>query len=221
MAVVKGPALSIAASGNLGSICYSRWRGLQIARDVWTGTVPNTAKQIVQQALLKTCAQAWGGILNEEERESWRGLAREVTFRNRFGEPVHYSGYNLFVSRNLNRLRWARGISKKPGRVLNKLIWGSIHIEPEDAGSKIRFMATNFPVGYQADLIEAWIAGPYTSGGRVAIEPEYKFITYDTKVPLSIVKSGLTPGVYYWGRMRLGDFAGVTSAWETHHVFMQ
>lgn len=221
MAVVKGPALSMVASGNLGAICYSKWGELQIARDVWTGTVPNTTKQIAQQQLIKDCAQAWGGTLTEGERESWRGLAREVTFRNRFGEPVHYSGYVVFMSRNVNRLRWSYALAKKPVIVKNKLNWGSVHIEPESAGTAIRFMATNFPAGMRADLLEAWIAGPYTSGGRVAIEPEYKLLGIDKSPPLSIMKYGLAPGDYYWCRMRLGDKAGVTSAWETNHVFMQ
>ena len=221
MAVVKGPALSIAASGNLGAICYTRWRELQIARAVWTGTVPNTTKQIGQQQKVKDCAQYWGGTLTESERESWREYAREVTFPNRFGERVHYTGYVLFMSRNLNRLRWAYEMLKKPMKVGKFINWSDVYIQSEVAGYRIRFQATGYNSGEAPDLLEAWIAGPYSSGGRVAIEPEYRFVGYDKVTPLVVFKTGLSIGMYYWARMRLGDKAGVTSAWETRHVLNQ
>lgn len=218
MAVVKGPALSIAASGNLGAICYSRYRDLQIARAAWNGTVPNTTLQIGQQDRLKTCAQFWGGNLLESERESWRGLAREVVFQNRFGEPVHYSGYVLFVSRNLNRLRWSYDILKSPIGVGQYMNWSDIIIQAEVAGHSVRFQATGYSSGKAPDLLEAWIAGAYDLPGRKPIEPEYKYVGIDKTPPLVVQKTGLTVGKYYWCRMRLGDKAGVTSSWETRQV---
>lgn len=218
MAVVKGPALSIVASGNLGAICYSKWGELQIARDVWTGTVPNTTKQIAQQQLIKDCAQYWGGTLTDGQRESWRELAREITFRNRFGEPVHYSGYVLFMSRNVNRLRWGYAIMDLPIAVGPYMKWSTIIIRSEASGYQIRFQATGYSSGLAPDLLEAWIAGPYDSGGRQPIEPEFKIVGYDKVSPLVVFKTALSVGKYYHCRMRLGDKAGVTSSWESRHV---
>lgn len=218
VAIVKGPALSIMASGNLGSICYSKWGNLQVARSAWTGTVPNTTLQIGQQNYMTTCAQAWGVSLLEGERESWVKYAREVTFSNRFGEKVHYSGYVLFMSRNVRRLRWGYTITKVPLIYSKYMNWSTVLIQAEAAGNRVRYQATGYSTGMAPDLLEAWIAGPYDSPGRKPIEPEYKWVGVDKTVPFAIFKTGLIVGKYYWCRMRLGDKSGIVSSWETRQI---
>lgn len=218
MAVVKGPALSIEASGNLGAICYSRWRGLQIARDVWSGTVPNTSKQVTIQQRLTTCSQKWGYDLSESERESWRSLAREALFYNRFGEPVHYSGYNLFVSRNMNRIRWGMSVLFSPIEDSKLMEMRSNSMYYQATHNRINCRIYQYPTGYWPEVYEVFYAGPYDTPGRRAIEPEYKFWDYETVTSQWIRITVVTPGKYYWVRLRLGDKCGIVSPFTYRHV---
>ncbi|MBA7661149.1 hypothetical protein ES703_69162 [subsurface metagenome] len=219
MAVVKGPAMSIAASGNLGPICYSRWRELAIARDVWTGTVPNTPDQQTYQGILITMAQAWGGVLTEEDREAWRAAARVITFQDRFGEPVHYSGYILFVSRNMVRRRWISGFLFKPEQDKGLMIWYDMVLQYASATSRFEWRHFNIPTGKRPDILEAWQAGPYNSPGRVALEKEYRYYNFKTPGVGTIFKVMSSDNKWYWLKMRMGDFSGVVSPFQTRQVF--
>ncbi len=219
MAVVKGPAMSIAASGNLGPICYSRWRELAIARDVWTGTVPNTPDQQTYQGILTIMAQAWGGLLSEEERQAWRNEARVAVFRSRFGEPVHYSGYILFVSRNMVRRRWISGYLFKPEKDKGFMIWYDVMMQYNLPVGKFEWRHYNIPSGKRPDILEAWIAGPFDSPGRVALENEYRYHHFKTPGVGTIWKSMSSDNKWYWMRMRMGDFSGVVSPFQTRQVF--
>lgn len=220
MAVVKGPALSLEASGNLGAICYSKWRELQIARDVWTGTVPNTAAQIIYQNRMTLLSQYWGSTLTEEERESWRSEARNAVFQNRFGEAVHYSGYVLFMSRNMNFLRWYSYPLSRPIASNGNMQYDSWLMRWKATETRfqwqIRYYAMhglNWPDGH-----EGWLAGPFDSPGRMAIEPEYKFVGYALDPNRSVYRFGAIAGKYYWMRLRLIDNSGVVSPFQYEQV---
>lgn len=219
MGVVKGPAMSIAASGNVGPICYSRWRDLQIARGVWTGTVESTPAQETYQGHLALVAFKWGGVLSEEERESWRLYAREATFRGRFGDPVHYSGYTLFVSRNMNLQRWGQPVLKKPIVDAKSMIYYDFYMKHELSWEEFVWRAYNFPTGFHPDVHEGWVAGPYDSPGRVALDNEYRMLGY--RIPASNwIRIGYAhDDKWYWMRHRFGDFSGVVAPFQTRHVF--
>jgi len=220
MAVVKGPAMSIAASGNMGSICYSKWGELQIARDVWTGTVPNTSKQVVYQNMLSTLAGYWGSDLTERERASWRAEASNVTFSNRFGERVHYSGYTLFISRNMNLKRWGANWLRLPIKSTGKMVFDKVAMLYQSGGPHLFWRIYNYGVDGLPwpDLFEAWLAGPYDSPGRRAIEPEYRFMASIIYPPNLYKYHGILAGKYYWMRIRLGDLNGTVSPYQEEQV---
>lgn len=54
-----------------------------------------------QRIQVNTLATFWGS-LSVEEREAWQNEAVNYTFYNRFGDPYTPSGYQLFMSLNLN-----------------------------------------------------------------------------------------------------------------------
>lgn len=210
MAVVKGPALSLDASGNLGAICYSKWRGFNIARDVWTGTVPNTSKQVQYQDLLEEVAQAWGQTLDSDDRKSWEDYSKSQSSIDRFGEKYTPSGYQIYMSRNLIRKRWSLTILTRPMHRIKPLIataWSAVW-QVSYPRAYIRMLNQNNK-GYP-DKLEYWRAGPFLSGGRKPIAGEWllKKITdyggwYNHTWP--------TPGDWFWYRCRMGRLDGVVS----------
>lgn len=220
MGVVKGPAMSIAASGNVGPICYSRWRDLQIARGVWTGTMESSTEMVVYQGYLKSVAKKWGEILSEEEREAWRSYAREVTFPGRFGDRVHYSGYTLFVSRNVNRRRWGLETLRKPEVGTGNLQWARWTMMYDEGGLRLMWrcygyamLGLNVPDGW-----EAWLAGPFESAGRRALKPEFRFQEVVVGSYQYSFMNDPEIGKFYWMAMRIVDYTGVLTPFQYQQV---
>lgn len=209
MGVVKAPALSMEASGNIGGICFSRWRSLKIARSPWTGTVPNTGKQVAQQANLIAVAQAWSGTLNAAERSSWDGRASTVVWKDRFGDAYRPNGYQLYLKWNIRRKvmsltimtrapgaqEWVdvegmRATVVEPGQWVVVYPWDSAH---------------NFLASYGTEVEKA---GPYDGGGRKPIAGEWRFLVRKIP-PAAYADNDIIIGKWYWWRgrqiMEFGD----------------
>lgn len=88
MAVVINPALSTAASGNLGPINYTRWRGMAVARAATTWTFTPSTKQTVYETMLRTVTRAWGGVLSASERQMWDAVAPMFPVYESAGEAL-------------------------------------------------------------------------------------------------------------------------------------
>ena len=101
MAIVKGPCHSELASGNMGSVCYSRWRGRAVARDVWSGTVPNTSGQVEVQGYLAEAVLKWRTVLTLEQADAWRSYAEEHPVVDRLGDIRASTGFNRFRTSSL------------------------------------------------------------------------------------------------------------------------
>lgn len=202
MAIVKGPALSVEASGNLGAICYSRWGNLQIAKDVWTGTVPNTAKQVVIQGYMTSVSQAWGGTLSTADRQTWTDLARSIVWRSRLGDTYVPRGYQLFMKWNIRRKVMGLAIMLTAPVVQERVFVLDLNHGVYLTGP---FIAVNLRkevgVGVDGYGVEYYRAGPYESGGRSPIEGEWLFI--DREVPPGVYKDyDVIVNKWYWYRGR-------------------
>lgn len=209
MAIVKGPALSLEASGNLGAICYSRYRGLQIARDTWTGTYPGTTKQLAINASMTTVSQAWGGTLLPAEREAWVEAAREQTWKNRLGGDFIPSGYMYYMKLNLVRAFLGLGILKMPPAKPTEVY--ADRFEPVWMPAKIQIWGRlqKFASGYYPDGVFYYRAGPYNSGGRSPIEGEWRFLV--KQLPDVYFKDGdLVSYKWYWYRAKWYLNEGIT-----------
>lgn len=220
MAVVKAPALSIDASGNLGAICYSKWRGLSIARDVWTGTVPNTTKQQVIQGYMTTASQAWSGTLTAAERDKWRAAARDQVRLSRVKTSYIPTGYQYFMQLNIQVLRQALGLKTVPPGKIKPYGFAKIAGYHEASGAWVVWYRsepfTTVPPTHQCEL---WVAGPFDTGGRNPREQEYKFIRY---FPLNSTGWVSNPvnHKYYWGRIRWVESSGRVGNWFVKQIYI-
>jgi len=199
MAIVKGALHSDLASGNMGSLCYSRWRGIQVCRAAWSGTVPNTGEQINYQDDLRTCAQYWGGTLTAAQRQKWNDAATDWKFLDRFGNPYRPSGYMLFMKQNMVRLRIAYSITATPVSKKDPA-YGTDWIINVDVATP----ATNqLWETWQSTpaRVEFWRAGPYDSGGRHPIAGEWRLKTHRA-YGYRWYDYDIIGGKFYWYRSR-------------------
>lgn len=220
MAVVRAPALSLDASGNLGSICYSSWRGLNVARDTWTGTDPNTGLQQAMRVIMKTVVQAWGATLNGSERESWTAAALSERRISRVKTYYTPTGYQFYVQLNFQRLRLGGALMKIPPAAIDPYTWMTFRLGYNYYAEKVNL---HFEDTLGADdtefSAEICMAGPYDSGGRHAIDGEYRFLRFIQPIGNSAV-SGLTIGKYYWFRARVIDDYGRTQGWFEKQILI-
>lgn len=81
MATVKGPLMSMAASGTVaGAIVYSSWKGRPVVRRHAVPSNPKSGLQVGLRAVFKYITQAWGA-LSAAQKAKWDDLAaaRNIT----------------------------------------------------------------------------------------------------------------------------------------------
>lgn len=94
MAIVKGPAMSLDASGSLaGAIVFSKWKGRNYIRQLVTPANPKSGAQTGFRASMKWLAQIWSS-LSAGEKATWDDRAADKIVSN----------FNAFTS--YNQLRW-------------------------------------------------------------------------------------------------------------------
>jgi hypothetical protein len=210
MAIVKAPALSLEASGNLGGINYTRWRGRAVARSAWIPTIPNTPLQQGIQSLFQTAVVNWIGVITQTQRELWNEYAKTQTTVDRLGQVRKPSGYNLYVGRQVQAFRAGMGILFEPPV---DIIEGTVRrIIAQGAGpGNVRWRITGFVSSWRPDWRDYWIAGPYDSEARQAISSEWRFhqIWPGTTFALKIGVSDK----WYWVRGRYLQDDGRTGHW--------
>lgn len=94
MAIVKGPAMSLDASGSLAdAIVFSKWKGRNYIRQLVTPANPRSGAQTGFRASMKFLAQIWSGLT----------AGNKATWDDRAADGI-YSNFNAFTS--YNQLRW-------------------------------------------------------------------------------------------------------------------
>lgn len=95
MAIVKGPAMSLDASGKLGgAIVYSKWKGRNYVRALVTPANPKSGAQTGFRSSMKFLAQNWT-TLTAGEQATWIDRAADMIV----------SPFNAFTSYNQKRWR--------------------------------------------------------------------------------------------------------------------
>lgn len=221
MAVVKGPALSIDASGNLGGLCYSKWRGLQIARAAKSYEPTHTQKQIDQWNRAVTAAQAWSGTLNDAERASWRAAAVDQIQISRVMTPYIPSGYQYFLGLTIQLLRQGFAIRTLPPTAMESYLHTYITADQETGLDQVRTRFEGRIPMYPSTIQgEDWMAGPYVNGGYHPQIYDYKFVEFRSISAGNLYKS-LGYGVYYWWKMRWIDEVGRVGNWFEIQTYIQ
>ena len=89
MAKVKGPLLSLSASGTVGdSMTFGKWKGVNTVRIKGTPSNPNTSGQQTQRTAFSNAVASWKAQ-DETTQTSWNTRAREM--------GLTMSGFNLYV----------------------------------------------------------------------------------------------------------------------------
>lgn len=220
MAIVKGPALSIDASGNVGGICFTKWRGLQIAKAAWSGAPTPTPAQTDQKDRMVTAQQAWGGVLNESERDSWRAAAADQIRISRVKTPYVPSGFHYFLGLTVQLLRQGFEIRRLPPKTGEVFMFTEITALQDGTNNRLR---TRFegrvPASPTTIQGEDWMAGPYVSGGYHAQARDYRFQEFRS-ITAGNLYEGLDFLKYYWFKMRWIDTSGRVGNWFEISTFI-
>ena len=213
MAIVKGPALSIDASGNVGSICFAKWRGLQIARAAWSGTPTPTGLQTAQKNRVVTACAAWSGTLTEAERQSWRAAAAGQIRMSRLQTPYIPTGYQYFVGLSVQLLRQALSIITLPPVAMESFLFTYITAFQETGVDSVRTrFEGRFPDRPDTIQGEDWMAGPFVNGGYTPQDYDYRFQEF-RGIAAGNLYTSLGHSVYYWWKMRWIDESGRVGNW--------
>jgi len=204
MAIVTAPALSLRASGDLGSINYTRWRGSAVARSKYTPVQPNTSAQQVIQTNLSTVTNAWGSTLTEEQREMWRLAARDHKLINRLGEEYQPTGYLFFCKVNMLILALGKSSLTEPYKAHKPLPIKSISTSSSSTGYiRCNCVLLDYSLQDSTRGIQYFVAGPYDSGGRRPIDGEYRQVGVRWGGDAYwFGSSGYISGKYYWFKCR-------------------
>ena len=95
MAIVKGPAMSLDASGSLaGAIVFSKWKGRNYVRQLVTPANPRSESQTGFRCSMRFLSQIWAG-LSAVNKATWEDRAADMIV----------SEFNAFTSYNQKRWR--------------------------------------------------------------------------------------------------------------------
>lgn len=217
MAIVNGPAMSLEASGNLGSICYTRSRGVQIARSTWSGTYPNTSLQQASNANMTTVSQYWGGTLSSDQRNRWKEAAAEIVWVNRLGQKFRPTGYNYFVKLALQQVQLGLSISAEPPGAVPGYEIHDFYVSNSGVFNAVIVKMYKFPndqIDYEG--FQIFRAGPYDTDSLTPQWPAYKFLAVKDD-GRTYYDYSVTEGKYYFYRARWYELTGqVGNFWEGH-----
>ena len=217
MAKVIGPGFSQWASGRVGAVEYTRWRGIMVARTSEKGTQPNTPLQQSRQAILTQATKDWSESLSESDREAWREYAKNKKRINEQGMEYQPSGYELFVMVTMRRYMYGYTLSYQPPDVHEPVVpveykcdWNSVTKKVTLGLVKIGGELANFDRQRHFHFETA-------SGGRVPIESEWRSLqawdnTLWTFGWLSLEK-------YHWFKNRWFTSDGVFGNWHVVRIF--
>jgi hypothetical protein len=220
MALVKGPALSIDASGNVGSVCFTKWRGLQIAKAAWSGTPTPTGLQTAQKNRMVVAMKYWGETLNDAERSSWRAAATDQIRMSRLQTPYIPTGYHYFIGLAVQLLRQGLGIEHLPPRAMESYIHTFITADQTLGTNSLRTRFQGRVPSHPSTIQgEDWMAGPYVSGGYHPQVSDYRFQEFRS-ISSGNLYSGLDWEKYYWFKMRWIDESGRVGNWFEISTFI-
>jgi len=104
MAVLKGPMLSLDASGSIGgAITFSKWKGRNYARELVKPANPNSGLQVSVRAMMRFITQEYGGL--------------SATIKGRWEDEypsLVITGLNAMVKLNQERNRQFLGAKQDP-----------------------------------------------------------------------------------------------------------
>ena len=192
MAVVKGPAMSLDASGSIGgAITFSKWKGRNYVRQLVTPANPKSGGQTGFRASMRFLSQIWAG-LTAGNKATWETRAADMIV----------SEFNAFTS--YNQKRWRNFLT--PSK--------------EDPAAEISAPATAAVGGAVAGVRQATItltdSGTPPDWGYVlfrslvtgftpAISNAIRIVPWDVAGATVIIDTPMEPGTYYYRSRGFND----------------
>lgn len=213
MGIVQGPAMSLAASGNIGAINYTTWRGMAIARGAYSPSFTSTPAQITQQARITQCSQLWSADTSGPGRDLWNIAAKTQVWKNRFGDPWIPLGYHYFMKVNMLRRSLGQSATMSIPEPREPVDVGVFDIDDYSVWTYVRIVfAKSRYVKTDADGFQIWTAGPFDSGGYTAQEKDFRHLINWTALAYY---NGWHPtaGKWYTVRCRYYFKDGVVGNW--------
>ena len=100
MALVKYGGGIIQMSGSIAGNTFARNRYGNYVRARTKPINPQTANQVLVQAIIAELSTRWAQTLDAAQRTAWNLYASSVAMKNRLGETVNLSGYNHYIRSN-------------------------------------------------------------------------------------------------------------------------
>lgn len=212
MAIVLNPALSMAASGDLGSINYSRWRSIMVARTKYTPVQPNTSAQQLIQGYFDSAITAWQ-TMTDDNRQLWRAYASTLRKRNKLQQEYIPNAYNVFVGMSILAQRSGESIPTVPPVEIFKysMVGLDVYQLPADPGF-VYIVPDTQPTGDATGHVQYWVAGGFESAGRSPQSNDWDLRNvFDTGDYWRTSFSD--DGFYYYFRCRVIDDYGRASSY--------
>jgi len=192
MAIVKGPAFSLDASGTLaGAVVFSKWKGRNYIRQHVTPANPKSGAQTGFRASMKFLAQNWSS-LTPAEQATWLDRATDMIVSN----------FNAFTS--YNQLRWRNFLTpskEDPAAEISTPATaptGAAVAGVRMATITLTDSATAPDWGY---LLFRSVTTAFTPGISSAIA----FIPWDSGGATEYIDTPLEPGTYYYRSRGFND----------------
>lgn len=215
MAVVKNPLLSTDARGSTSGITYSFSRGGNTARRKAKPAVKRGRRIPSNRSLLGYISRRWGTITNGQ-RAQWEAYAIEHPGTDRFGDPFIMSGINAFQMLNHPAMRTGGSTAYQvtpPALDPISAVDAFYAVTGVGNPGEIDLTWTELGAGIHTDWWEIWMAGPFQSPGRVAVNNRFSSKAYIAGNVLLNTIADLAEGFWYWFQIRYLDEYGQKTAW--------
>ena len=113
MALIKLTAIIDQISGKLNGTVFARNKGGNYVKGLSKPTNPQTSHQQTVRNRFSYISKEWRN-LTEEQRQSWREIARVRPVKNRLGEDRFLSGFQWFQKINVNSTLAGDGFRETP-----------------------------------------------------------------------------------------------------------
>lgn len=185
MAIVKGPAMSMDASGSLaGAVVFSKWKGRNYVRALVTPANPKSGAQTGFRASMKFLAQIWSSLTSSEK----------ATFEARADDMI-VSPFNAFTS--MNQKRWRNFLTP------------SKEDPPAEASSAPSALTMSVTAGVRMATVSMADGGTApdwgivlfrstTSGFTPSVSNCIALVEEDASGTTEYVDTPLEPGTYYY-----------------------
>lgn len=119
MALIKFGGGVVQASGSIAGNTFARNRFGNYMRARTKPVNPNSTYQADVRTFLAYLAEYWHETLTAAQRTAWNTYAAAVAMKNRLGETVYVTGFNMFLRTNIVRLQCENNLCPNAPTVLS------------------------------------------------------------------------------------------------------